>query len=196
MTRYFSKTLLLALILVSAGWMGSNLLQYEVKPDSSMRVEGTSTLHAWTCSVEAFTGTIEAAAGTSASMEEALQRVHIAVPASKLECKNGTMNEKAHEALQARKHATIHYTMTDATVQSVGGDGWTTLRAQGVLNIAGNERPITMTVKGQELKEGGYRFTGSTPLKMSTFKLDAPTAMFGTIKTGDEVTVHFDVVAR
>ncbi len=191
-------TLLVAAVLLTAGWMtGADLLRLDVQPQSKLRVEGTSSIHAWTCDVSTFTGSIEAdAAGTQpASALEALSRAVITVPTSNLECKNGTMNKKTLEALKASKHPTIQYSLKDAQVQSEGSDGWTTMKATGLLKIAGVEKPVTMTVKGQKV-ENGFRFTGETPLLMSDFDVDPPTAMLGTLKTGDRVTIHFDVVAR
>lgn len=196
-TQHFKRPLALvtAVLFLTTGWVAtSDLLRLSLEPESKLWVEGTSTIHDWTCEVGAFTGAIEATDATS--IADALSQVQVSVPVAELECKNGTMNGKAHDALKAKKHGTIRYTMTDATVQSEGSDGAATLQARGTLTIAGTEKPVTLTVKGQKLDDGGYRFTGSTPLLMSDFGVKPPTAMLGTMKTGDRVVVHFDVVAR
>ena len=51
-----------------------------------------------------------------------------------------------------------------------------------------------MIVEGRRLPDGQFRLTGSLPLLMTDFGIDPPKAMPGTLKTGDRVVVHFDVV--
>ena len=51
---------------------------------------------------------------------------------------------------------------------------------------------MNMTVKAM-VTQGKVQFTGSYTLKMTDFSVKPPTAMFGTIKTGDEITVKFNV---
>jgi hypothetical protein len=58
----------------------------------------------------------------------------------------------------------IRYTLTSATLGAPEADGWTTIRT-----------------------------TGRLALKMTDFGVDPPTALLGTLRTGDEVTVYFDV---
>ena len=67
------------------------------------------------------------------------------------------------------------------------------LSTNGNLTLAGVTRQIQMDVNVEETSEG-IRYTGSVPLKMSDFEIRPPTAMFGALRTGDEVTVGFDVV--
>lgn len=194
----YTPALLVVLMLATAGWsVTAELLRLDVQPQSKLRVEGTSSVHDWACEVKAFTGSIEG--GTAAqptSVLEALSHVQVTVPVAALECKNGTMNKKAQEALKADENPAIQYVMQSAEVQAEGTDGWTTMKATGQLRIAGVEKPMTMTVKGRRNDDGTFRFTGSTPLLMSDFGMKAPTAMLGAMKTGDRVVVHFDVLAR
>ena len=52
-------------------------------------------------------------------------------------------------------------------------------------------------MQGQALGGGRYRFTGSTPISMSSFGMERITAVMGTMRVRDRVTVNFDVtVAR
>jgi polyisoprenoid-binding protein YceI len=61
--------------------------------------------------------------------------------------------------------------------------------------ISGTRKQITLPVKAQRLDDGGLRFVGSTTFNMSEYGVDPPTVMLGAIKTGDEITINFDVVA-
>jgi hypothetical protein len=60
--------------------------------------------------------------------------------------------------------------------------------------VAGTTRRVEVTAQGQPLGGGRYRFTGSVPIVMSQFGIDPPTAMLGAMRTGDRVTVHYNVI--
>jgi hypothetical protein len=44
-----------------------------------------------------------------------------------------------------------------------------------------------------EMKNGTLVCKGSKRIKMTDYKVEPPSFMFGTIKTGDEITISFDV---
>ena len=186
-TPFFSFLALVLVLIV--GWNAAPL-RMNLAFDSKIWVEGTSTMHDWSCRVGQLDGNIEVAPDAA----EKVGNVAITVPARSLECKNGTMNKKAHEALEAKAHPEITYQLTHASLDGASANGFV-LKTTGRLTIAGTTRNIDMTVNGQVLDDGRVRFTGSTPLKMSDFGIDPPTAMLGAMKTGNEVTVHFDVIA-
>jgi polyisoprenoid-binding protein YceI len=177
-------------LLVMAGWMAAPV-RLSLAPESKLWIEGTSTMHDWTCRVGQFSGSLEAA---SEAVEQ-IGSAGVSVPVRGLECKNGTMNKKALEALKAKDHPSITYQLSRADLQGVTSQEFE-LKTTGRLTIAGTTRDVAMTVKGKPLGDGSFRFTGSTPLKMSDFGIDPPTAMLGTMKTGNQIVVHFDVVAR
>jgi hypothetical protein len=52
---------------------------------------------------------------------------------------------------------------------------------------------IMLSVTGKNLPGGDIQFTGSRSLKMTDYKMKPPTAMMGTIKVGNEVTLKFDL---
>jgi hypothetical protein len=50
-----------------------------------------------------------------------------------------------------------------------------------------------MPLKYKILPNGDLQFSASKKIKMTEYKMEPPTAMMGTIKVGDEVTVNFDI---
>jgi len=158
---------------------------------STFRVTGTSTLHDWECAVTDWRGRIELGqAGELAS----LQATEVVVPVAALSCKNGTMDRKMREALKAEDHPEIRFVLTRVDSVAAAAEGYR-LQVQGRLTIAGAEQPVQMQVLARP-EDGGWRFQGEQPLSMKAFGIKPPTAMLGTLRTGDEVVVHFDVVAR
>ncbi|MEQ8470353.1 MAG: YceI family protein [Marinoscillum sp.] len=69
--------------------------------------------------------------------------------------------------------------------------------SDGKLKKAGTEREIPVTATYS--KESGSQkisFTGSVSIKMTDFNISPPTAMFGTMKTGDEVTIEYKIIVE
>ncbi|NNF58004.1 MAG: YceI family protein, partial [Rhodothermaceae bacterium] len=144
----------------------------------------------WDCAAEQLTGTVDAE--PTAERFTALGGVSVSVPAARIDCDNGIMNGKLRDALQADAHPTIRYTLTSARVGTVN-NGRFGIEATGQLSIAGATRTVRVPASGQALGNGRFRITGRVPLTMTQFGIDPPTAMMGTMRTGDAVTVHFDV---
>lgn len=179
---------LLAFVALAATWPAQPPT-YTLAPDSRLWIEGTSTLHDWTCEAERLAGQIR--------FDDATQRAlatTVTVPVDQLECKNGTMNRKMRDALQADAHPSVRFVLLEAT-STADEDGTFTLAATGELTVAGTTQPIAMTVEGTVQDDDTVRFTGSYPMQMSDFGVDPPSAMLGTLKTGDAITVYFDVTA-
>ena len=177
-------TALAFLALGAAGWIAQS---YTFESSSKIWVEGTSTVHDWTCTVTQFAGTVNAEPAEASFAD--LSTTTLTVPVQGIDCDNGTMNGKVRDALGS---SPIRYALTSATPGASAADGWFSIRTTGNLSIAGATQPAQMTVKAKALDGGRFRITGQHALKMTDYGVSPPTAMFGTLKTGDEVTVHFD----
>jgi hypothetical protein len=59
--------------------------------------------------------------------------------------------------------------------------------------MAGTSKPVELTAKGKVLANGDVQIIGSRKLNMKDFNMVPPTAMMGTIKVGEEVTVNFNL---
>lgn len=185
--------LLLTGLLITAGWtrIGEpNTLT--LRSESKVWVEGTSTIHEWTCDVQKVTGSVVSETTGVVSVTG----VNVQIPVEEIACKNGTMDKKTYEALKGKAHPVIEYKLDVSEVLPGSDENHFELRTKGHLEIAGVARPIEMTVSGQRLGDGRFKFSGETPLLMSDYDIDPPKAMLGTLKTGDRVVVHFEVVAE
>jgi polyisoprenoid-binding protein YceI len=182
-----SLLLTAALAFLALGVAGWAVQSYTFEPSSKIWVEGTSSVHDWECQVAQFAGAVDAEAGENGLA--ALSGTTLAVPVRGIDCDNGTMNGKLRDALGSTP---IRYTLTSATLGAPAAEGWITIRTTGQLTIAGTTRAVQMEVKGKAIDGNRFRFTGQHALKMTDFGIDPPTALLGTLKTGDQVTVHFD----
>ncbi len=184
---------LLALTIVAltaAGWSFSQD-QFTFASGSRVWVEGTSTLHDWSCAAGQINGNIAAEPGTGRL--NAISGVTVTIPVSSMDCDNGTMNGKLRDALAGA--ANISFSLASAEVGSLNS-GIFAIRGSGSLSIAGVTRTTNISATGRALSNGRFRITGSVPFAMSTFGVDPPTALLGTIRTRDNVTVGFDVTVQ
>ena len=93
------------------------------------------------------------------------------------------------EALKAKQFPEIRYEMTQPVPSSASASF--AVKAHGKLTIAGVTRDAIIDVQATRNADGKYTFIGTAPIRMTSFGIKPPTAMLGTIKTGDDVKVTF-----
>ena len=64
-------------------------------------------------------------------------------------------------------------------------------KIMGELTICGFKKLIPIDIKVLNTTKG-VNVSGTYDMKMTDFKIDPPTALMGTIKTGDEISIHFN----
>lgn len=156
---------------------------------NKMSVTGSSTLHEWESEV-----TQVESSGTltlDGSQLIAIKDVVVKMPVTGIKSTKGkTMDNKTYEAFNSDKNPTIQYKLTQA---KISGSGDFTITATGNLSMAGATRPIEIIAKAKVLGNGDVQIAGSQKLNMRDFNMTPPTAMMGTIKVGEEVTIKFDI---
>jgi hypothetical protein len=75
------------------------------------------------------------------------------------------------------------------------GDGYD-VNTVGSLSIAGTTLKTDLYVLGKVASNGTITFTGSKKIKMTDFKINPPTALMGTLTTGNEVEIVFQVTFK
>lgn len=162
--------------------------------NASMTIEGTSTLHDWTSNVTEvyMNGEVEMQAGQLQKLENFKVRIPVKSIVSE---KGSMMDNKTYDALKSDKHPNITYQLTQLQEIQKNGQKYT-LETIGSLTIAGTTKSIRMKVTGQQLSNERILFEGQKKLNMKDFNVSPPTAMLGTIKAGEEVTVKFSVTIK
>ncbi len=155
-------------------------------------VNGTSSFHDWESKITKieFKGALHTVGNTLKSIKD----VEIKIPVEGIKSDEGkTMDRKTSEAFDSEKNPYIIYTLSSAQVK-IEANQEVTIEASGKLTMAGTTKPVTLTSKGKVLPNGDVQLSVSKKLKMTDFKMVPPTAVLGTIKVGDEITVNFDLV--
>lgn len=156
---------------------------------SSVNVHGTSNLHDWDMKSNKINGDL------NLNASKQINAITIKIDVKSLKSGKGTMDEKTYEAFDSKKNPQIVFQMTEASpVKLSENDAEITLT--GNLTMAGATKKVSFKTVAKITKSGDYQLKGSVPLKMTDFKMKPPTAMLGTMKTGDGVTIKFDVIFK
>lgn len=175
--------LTMAAVFVVLSAMGQ--ANYRQSGTSNVTIAGTSTMHDWTMTSTGanYNATFEVNADGTPSK---LSMVTFTLPAESLKSHEKAMDKNAYKSLNTDKYKDISFQLTAAKITGK------TIACTGNLTISGTTKPVEVDVT-YEAKNGTLVCKGSKKIKMTDFKVEPPSFMFGTIKTGDEITVSFDV---
>ncbi len=159
--------------------------QVNYKQTGAVIIAGTSTMHDWTMTSKEATysaGFEVSADGTPTK----LNTVSVTLPAESLKSGKGAMDNNAYKALKTDKNKEITFRLTSSKITGKS------ITCTGNLTIAGTTKPVDVDVT-YEVKNGNLVCKGSKKIKMTDFNVEPPSFMFGSVKTGDEITVTFDI---
>ena len=167
---------------------------YKMVPKVSVvKILGTSSVHDWESSTDQINGDMVLA--TDGKSGKQIQSLVVKVPVKSIKSGKGLMDSKTYDAFESDKNPLITFQMTEvSSVKLTGKDVETTV--SGNITMAGMTKKISIKSTGKVLADGSFQFKGSVPLKLSEFKMKSPTAMMGMLKTGDAVTINFDVTFK
>ena len=101
------------------------------------------------------------------------------------------MNNNTYKALKADANPTIIFILRSPLKSIKANSTGNTVSMEGSLTIAGVTNPITMKVKLVMDSQSKLTIEGSQTIKMADYAVTPPTALFGTIRTGDSITLNF-----
>jgi len=187
----FTLIILLAIGQIQA----QELVKLNLLPDSKLWFDGTSTLHDFTCESKTIDAKLQAKPNGSSMVEKPEFDLEVVVPVKSLESGKDAMDDNMFEALKEEDHPEIIYSLKSIKSKEAPdlGHGWYQLESIGELKIAGIKKTIQMIVDAFESDDGTVQIKGSTPVDMTEYKVDPPSFMFGTIETGKDVVIHFDL---
>ena len=116
------------------------------------------------------------------------------VPAEKLDCGNGTMNEHMWKAIKAKDAPTIEFRVTGYDVDRADGVVHGTLN--GTLSLGGVQHPVAVRAEGRPDASGALHVVGSHEIRMTEFGLKPPSLMMGTMKVDERVKVSFELYLK
>lgn len=168
--------------------------QFELSTTSSFSVDGTSTLLDWTVVAQKYSGSlnIKAKKNSKSSLKKgSITAIDLVIPVNSMISEKGSsMDNKMYRALKMEEFPEMTYSLTTpGTFELLGADS-VSLNTTGILEIAGVKKTIQCELQTTYV-DGILKLSGSTPLKLSDFDMERPSAMFGQIETHDDITVNF-----
>ena len=151
---------------------------YTLSADSKLTIDGTSTVHSWTVTANTLMGDLTV-------KDEVLNVINFEVAVSDIMSERGpTMDNKMHAALKKETHPKVVFVLEQVKNDSV---------LVGHLTIAGTKKNVEISTISN-FNEDNIKIIGEEKIVLQDFEIEPPTAMFGQIIVGDEVTVNFDLV--
>lgn len=187
MKPYRTLRMFTAVLLIS---LGVNAQSYKLNNEaSSLMIDGTSNIHDWTIEAENTDGNLTAEFDDG-TLEE-IEKLEFTVVTESLMSGKGGMDKNTYKALNSNKYKEITYKLKK--VQSIEKVSSNTYKVKtiGSLEISGTKKDINLNFNlksntNQIILNGEYK------LNMTKFGVEAPTAMFGTITTGEDVVIKFE----
>src|SRR5690554_3734321 len=175
----------IVICLVTLSFPVAAQVKYQVGPKPELKVSGTSTLHDWEMVSAQATG--EGILVQQGGNLQEIKSLAIQMPAESIKSGKSAMDKNTYAALQTKKHKQISFVLSD--IAPAGANLW---RAKGNFTIAGVTQPASFEVKSSATGSS-YNFQGKHAFKLTDYKIDPPTALLGTVKTGNEVVIHFNI---
>lgn len=158
---------------------------YTLDAKTNFSVAGTSTFHDWEMKSESKTGTANFI--VTDSKVTAIKSISITLPVETIKSEKAKMDKIAYETLKSDKNKNIKYVLKSA--EKVNETTW---NLTGTYSIAGVNKELKTQVK-IFLTNGIINLQGSNKITFKDFDMKSPTAMLGTIKTGENLTLKFNL---
>jgi polyisoprenoid-binding protein YceI len=172
----------LAAALVLGILTGYSQTNYVLSGAPMFKVAGGSTLHDW--EMVSTTGKGEGTFVLENGQFKTVKTLSVSLPAETLKSGTKGLDSNAYKALNTDKNKDVRFVLKELTGQGTG------MTAKGDLTIAGVTKPVSFPVK---MTSAGNKITfeGSLQTRLTTFSVTPPTALLGTVKTNDEITLSF-----
>ncbi|UAB75698.1 YceI family protein [Mesoflavibacter sp. SCSIO 43206] len=163
---------------------------YKVSNASSdLKVYGTSSLHDWHVDAEDVKGSLQIEVS-----EEALsiKKLNVEIISESLKSGKKSMDKNTYKALETDKYSSIKFNYLSTKSITKVSDNTYSVEAYGNLSITGNTQKILLKFK-LKTEDNKVSIVGEKSIKMTSYGVEPPTALLGTIKTGDDLTIKFNI---
>ncbi len=183
LSNFYKSIILLLFIGTYTTSVSQETFSLETKPQ--LKISGTSSLHDWDMVSETATGKLNATINDGKITS--IQSLVVEMPAESIKSGKKGMDTNAYKAMYTDKHKTVTFNLKSAVKNADN-----TWALSGTFSIAGTTKSVNLKVK--ETSAGtSYGFEGTYAFKLTDYGITPPKALMGTIKTGDDVKITFNV---
>jgi hypothetical protein len=166
---------------------------------SKITVAGGSNVHDWSCSGNKFDAGIELATSSFtdplSDVVKPIGKVVVSIPTKSVKCGKDKMDENMYKALKADQFPTIKYELTSYKLDpsKTTATSFVAL-TQGELTVAGTTAKVEIPVTATRTDGGQIMGEGTLKMLMTDVGIKPPTALLGTMRTKNEITISFQVL--
>ena len=160
--------------------------------ESTLNVLGTSSLHDWEITTESQNGKIVFKDMNTSDIE----KLDISVKAESLKSGKNGMDKNTYKALKTDDFETIDFQLIKLDNVVKKAEGKFTVKTTGDLTVSGVKKRISLNFEIDTSSAKSIILTGEKNIKMTDFNIEPPKALFGTITTGDEITIKFKSIFK
>jgi len=157
--------------------------------NSTLKVQGTSNVHDWDMSAEQFT--VKAMIEKNGETIE-IKTLSLEALAEGLKSGKGGMDKNTYKALKTDKSKNIRFNATKTVSINLASANTYKVEMEGVMEIAGKKQTTNISFDLVS-SNNGYTLTGAKLINMPEYDVTPPTALMGTIKTGADVTIEYNI---
>ncbi len=185
--KYLLLSVIISTHLISFGQTSFKLNESE----SKLVISGTSTVHDWEIDVTKFT--CNASLNLNEDQQISIEGISFICPVKNVKSDNRIMDNKTYDALKGDDFPEIKFIASEKVTVPLSENG---SKIKGKLSIAGKTKDTTLQFKINADGQNQIQVEGETKLKMSDFGIEPPTAMLGTLKTGDEIVITYNIILQ
>lgn len=184
-TAWLTAILAISFPLSSSGQAKAKL----ILPESKVSVRGTSSMHDWEVAFEKYE--VEFLLEHSDKDKISISNIKAAFSGASVTSDNSIMTGKARDALKVKEHPEIVF-ISDGADNMVRNEGKINGTLVGKLSLGGVSKSIDIVFTGS-IKGDSIHISGSEEVNMADYGIKPPTALLGTLKTGEKVTIELQL---
>ena len=184
-TEYFSRLLIFIIFLGMSAFaqIAQGQTTYKLINGSEMKISGTSNLKDWTMVANSFI--CDASFKMKSGRVKEISSLNFILPVTSLKSGEDLMDSRTYKTLKEDQFKNIIFKLKEAKVHRRDR----IIRATGDLTISGVTNPITLQTTYVLNPDKTITITGAKLIKMSDFKIKAPSFLMGAITTGDDLVI-------
>jgi polyisoprenoid-binding protein YceI len=199
MTPRIVLSLTAAMTIAIATGAAAQETKMNLRPESRIVVAGGSNVHDWSCKSTAFQATVQLdssyATEPLTALAKPIGKLVVTIPTKSLKCGKDKMDENTYKALRADEFKEIRYELVGYKLDpdKSGIESFTAI-TEGDLTVAGTTKRVEIPIDASRLEAGRMKGTGTLRMLMTDVGIKPPTALLGTLRTKNEITISFEVL--
>jgi len=166
---------------------------YQTAGPVKITIEGTSNIHDWEMNADKGNSTAVFLTDAHGAIN-GLSSLTFTMPVESLKSEHTAMDKNAYKAMHSDKYASLSFTVLSASIKPAGTNYQ--VYAKGRLTISGVSRDVDVLAVCTINADKSISVNGAYKLKMTAYNVTPPSLMLGTIKTGDDITVKFNLLFK